>query len=159
MGRAAINAERFLARSADWNTPGALEARGTAKQIITAVDNKDIDNVRRLTDSLKAQRAALGEVRTGWGKLTDSMKANFRMVAESFISFGILYGTINQIKEAIQYVSDLNKEMVKIQVLQVEGAQTNEQIANLALQYNSLAKELGATTIEVATGSVEWLFN
>jgi TP901 family phage tail tape measure protein len=54
-------------------------------------------------------------------------------------------------------VSELNKEMTKIQVLQVGGAKSNEQIASLALQYNGLAKELGATTLEVTKGSVEWL--
>jgi len=49
------------------------------------------------------------------------------------------------------------KEMTKIQVLQAEGAQTPAEIRALAQSYNALAKEMGATTIEVASGSVEWL--
>jgi len=47
--------------------------------------------------------------------------------------------------------------MVKIQVLQAEGARTPEEIRNLAGSFNQLAKELGNTTIEIAEGSVEWL--
>ena len=47
--------------------------------------------------------------------------------------------------------------MIKVQVLQAEGAQSKEEIDALARSFNGLAKELGATTIEVAQGSVEWL--
>ena len=47
--------------------------------------------------------------------------------------------------------------MTKIQVLQIDGAKSNEEISNLAVQYNILAKEVGSTTTEVAKGSVEWL--
>ena len=47
--------------------------------------------------------------------------------------------------------------MIKIQVLQAEGAQTPEEIYNLAQSYNDLAKSLGVTTMEIAEGSVEWL--
>lgn len=134
---------------------------GIGKAVISYTDA--LGNASRVTEQIipkfKTLQQRTIDLTGGFETFAKTMKSNFRMVAESFISFGIIYGTINQIKKAIQYVSDLNEEMVKIQVLQVEGAQTNEQIANLALQYNSLAKELGATTIEVATGSVEWLFN
>lgn len=134
---------------------------GIGKAVISYTDA--LGNASRVTEQIipkfKTLQQRTIDLTSGFETFAKTMKSNFRMVAESFISFGIIYGTINQIKEAIQYVSDLNEEMVKIQVLQVEGAQTNEEIANLALQYNSLAKELGATTIEVASGSVEWLFN
>jgi len=68
-----------------------------------------------------------------------------------------LQGYLNQLKNAMKYVVDLNKEMTKIQVLQVEGAKTREEIDALGKSYNDLAQEMGVTTIQVAQGSVEWL--
>jgi len=159
IGRAALNAEKFLAKSEtmDLRNPRISAAVDTAKQLKIAVDQGDIDTVRNLNSQLEVQKASLTSVKTGWQSLTESMKMNFRMMVESALSFGIIYGALNQLKQGLQYIVDLNKELVNIQVLQVEGAQTPEQIANLALQYNGLAKELGATTIEVTKGSVEWL--
>jgi hypothetical protein len=65
-----------------------------------------------------------------------------------------IYGTINQIKNMEQYVVDLNKAMTDIQLV---NNMTNEGIAQLATEYNGLAKEMGATTLEVAKGSTEWI--
>jgi len=73
-------------------------------------------------------------------------------------SVGLVTAALSQLKDGIQYIKDLNKELTNIQVLQIEGAETDEEIANLSMQYNDLAKSLGSTTIEVTKGSVEWLF-
>lgn len=62
-----------------------------------------------------------------------------------------------QLNEAIKYTIDLNTEMTKIQVLQVESAKTAGEIDRLAQSFNDLAIQLGATTLAVAEGSVEWL--
>jgi K+-sensing histidine kinase KdpD len=73
------------------------------------------------------------------------------------LSIGTMRMAQQMLNDAIRFTIDLNTEMTKIQVLQAEGAQTPGQIRQLALEYNQLAKELGATTIEIAQGSVEWL--
>ncbi len=88
---------------------------------------------------------------------TDGLSNAISRTLQYATSIGLVYGALNQIKQGIQYVKDLNKEMTNIQVLQVTGAQTPEEVNALALSYNRLARELGATTIEVAQGSVEWL--
>ncbi len=72
-------------------------------------------------------------------------------------SVGLITAALSQLREGIQYVKELNKELTNIQVLQIEGAKTDQDIANLSMQYNDLAKSLGSTTIEVTRGSVEWL--
>jgi hypothetical protein len=59
--------------------------------------------------------------------------------------------------EAVKFAIDLNTEMTKIQVLQVEGAKTTEDIRALSVAYNELAQSMGTTTLEIAKGSVEWL--
>ena len=154
MGRAALNAEKFLAKSQsmDLNNPKIAGAVSTAQQLKVAASAGDLDSVRKLNSLLEVQKASLTSVKTGWQSLTESMKSNFRTMVESAISFGVIYGALNQIRQGIQFVKDLNKEMTNIQVLQVEGASSDAEIAQLALQYNDLATAMGATTIEVAKG-------
>lgn len=57
-------------------------------------------------------------------------------------------------KEAYQTIVDLNKAMTDVQMVTGESA---EQTSELAHQYSQMAKELGATTTEVANGAAEWL--
>lgn len=57
-------------------------------------------------------------------------------------------------KEAYQTIVDLNKAMTDVQMVTGESA---EQTAELAHQYSQMAKELGATTTEIANGASEWL--
>lgn len=159
MGRAALNAEKFLAKSAsmDSKNPQVMSAIGTAQQIKIAVSEGDIAKVRTLNEQFQIQKAALSAGKTALDSWTSGIKNAIKQTIEYSISIGLVYGALNQIRQGLQFVKDLNKEMTNIQVLQVTGAQTPEEIGNLALQYNDLAKEMGATTIEVAQGSVEWL--
>lgn len=69
----------------------------------------------------------------------------------------VLYGAMNQLRKGLQYIVDLNKQMTNIQVLQIDGASTNEEINKLAEGFNELAKEMRVTTLSVSAGSVEWL--
>lgn len=57
-------------------------------------------------------------------------------------------------KEAYHTIVDLNTAMTDVQMVTGESA---EQTAELAHQYSQMAKELGATTTEVANGAAEWL--
>jgi hypothetical protein len=152
------NADKFLESSKNKMTsPQLSTAMDTAKNLKKAVDDGDIEGVRRLTKELDLNKAALSTGHQAMRSWTDGMKMAMRMTIEYAASVGLVYGALNQIKEGIQYISELNKEMTNIQVLQVEGAKTNEEIGDLALKYNNLAKELGVVTTEVAAGSVEWL--
>jgi TP901 family phage tail tape measure protein len=65
----------------------------------------------------------------------------------------IIYGSLRNFKEAIQYVKDLNKELTNIQI--VTGMSAGS-VKSLAQDFNDLAIEMGATTLQVAQGSVEW---
>ena len=81
----------------------------------------------------------------------------FQNVMQWASATAIIFGVMQQFKEGIQYVQDLNKEMTNIRVLQVDGAKSAAEIENLANQFNGLAQNMGVTTLEVAKGSVEWL--
>jgi TP901 family phage tail tape measure protein len=67
---------------------------------------------------------------------------------------GLVYGALRQFQEGVQYVKDLNKELTNIQIV---TGMTAKQAENLGLQYNKLAKSMGATTLEIVSGSLELL--
>jgi len=82
------------------------------------------------------------------------MERAIRTTAQYALSLGLVYSAIGQLRDGMQYIIDLNKEMTNIQL--VTGS-SDAEIANLAKGYNTLAKEMGATTLEVAKGSVEFI--
>lgn len=158
MDRAALGAEKFLAKSKSMNqSASVMAATGTAKEILSAVSDKDINKVRELNRQFQIQKAALDSSKTTLQSWSEGLKRSMIHTIEYATSVGLLYGALNKLSKGIQYITDLNKELVSIQVIQAEGAKTPEDIASLAIEYNDLAKELGATTIEISKGSLEWL--
>lgn len=65
----------------------------------------------------------------------------------------LLYGSLQQIEKAVQYVRDLDKEMTNIQLV---TGQSSKEIGELATQYNKLATNLSVSTLTVAKGALEW---
>lgn len=74
------------------------------------------------------------------------------------MSYGLVNNAMNAmttaIRQSIDTVIELNTAMTDVQMVTGESA---EQTAELAHQYSQMAKELGATTTEVANGAAEWL--
>lgn len=158
MERAAKEADLFLAKSKNLaSTPSVQTAIGKAQDLKNAVSEGDIAKVRKFKDELDLAKAALQTGRTGLDSWSEGMRNAIKQTIEYATSIGLVYGALKQIKDGIQYIKDLNKELTNIQVLQIEGASTDSEIANLSMEYNDLAKVLGTTTIEVTKGSVEWL--
>lgn len=108
----------------------------------------------KLDPKLKITQQRTLDLTTGFEKLTKGMMSSIRMTAEYALSIGLLYGALNQLKQGIQYVIDLNKEMTNIQLV---TGQTDAQIAKLAVGYNDLAKEMAVSTLEIAKGSLEFV--
>ena len=77
-----------------------------------------------------------------------------KKVAIWLIATEAIYGTMRKIGESIQYIKDLNKEMIAIQVV---NRVSNEEITQLATGYNKLAREMGVTTLEIAKGALQWI--
>jgi len=156
LSNAYLNAEKFLAKSAnmDMRNPSVASAVGTAQQIKVAVSDGDINKVRELNNQLAIQKASLSGVKSGIDSWTAGLKNAIKQTIEYSVSIGLVYGALNQIKEGIQYIKDLNKELTNIQLV---TGDTDANTAKLAVTYNNLAKETGATTIEVAKGALEWV--
>jgi hypothetical protein len=106
-------------------------------------------NAKNAGDAL---RGAKGDANS-WGY---EINVAIKRTIEWATAMGLLYGTIRQIKEGIQFIQDLNKELVNIQI--VTGA-TNAEAEKMANTFNDLAKATGTTTQTIAEGSSEWLCN
>ena len=74
--------------------------------------------------------------------LISKKERNFLEELQSFL--------IKEVKPLV----DLNKELTNIQLV---TGQTDQEVAKLGVGYNNLAKEMGATTLEVTKGSLEYI--
>jgi len=112
--------------------------------------NTQMNNVN---SSLVEQSSLLRNTTTDGISFGKMIAINAKKVAMWALATGAIYGTLKQIKEGIQYIKDLNKEMTNIQIV---TGMTNYEVGALAVKYNELAKALGSTTLEIAAGSTEW---
>jgi TP901 family phage tail tape measure protein len=149
-------ADKFLERAKGLSkTTEVKKGMATAQQIQTlGTDPKNIDQVRNLRKELEVLDSGIkqsGVSAWNWGK---QIGVAIQRTIEWAGAVGLVYGALRQIREGIQYVTELNKEMVNIQAI---TGMNNDQINSLASDYNSLAKELSATTLEVSRSSVEWI--
>ncbi len=85
---------------------------------------------------------------------TKSMMQSIKSAAQYALSIGLIYKALGELSKGIDYIRELDKEMRNIQIV---AGYTDETIKNLSVGYNSLAREMGATTLEVASGSLEWV--
>lgn len=115
---------------------------------------EEIDRLNKELDKNIAASKRSAVATQSWG---DRMAAAIKQTVTYTLTIGMVRKAQQELNKAIQFAIQLNTEMTKIQVLQAEGAQTPEEINELAQSFNSLAKEMGTTTIAIAEGSVEWL--
>lgn len=154
-----LQADKFLEKSKALNQANPVVYKGIslAQQLKESVAaDKATGQLSQRTLELSRNLATVNErVRTS-GKNLQSWSTEIgiaiKRTMEWATGIGLIYGALNQLKQGTQYVKDLNKEMVNIQVLQAEGAKTNEEINRLSESYNQLAREMSVTTLEVAKG-------
>ncbi len=85
---------------------------------------------------------------------TGTIQRTFRNFVAWLSSAGVLIAMKRAIKGIITYISDLDKALTSAKIVR---GYNEEQIKKLAKSYNELAQEMGATTLEVATATLEWL--
>lgn len=153
LAKAIQRAKEFIEKSKTLNqsNPSVQNATGIAKQMLTETDPA---KMKALNDQLSIYQKGINGATTGTRSFTAEMASSMRRTVEYSLSIGLLYSALNQLRQGLQYVIDLNKEMTNIQL--VTGAST-EEINSMAQGYNNLAKEMGATTLEVAKGSLEFI--
>ena len=116
-----------------------------------------VQDVRGSFDDLRTSVTKVGAsmkntTKDGYG-FTSMLEVAIKKVAIWFLATQAIYGSLRKIEEGIQYIKDLNKELTNVQIV---TGMTADEVDRLAVEYNRLAKEMGATTIQVAQGSLEW---
>ena len=106
------------------------------------------------TESVKKSNTYVSQAVKEQRNLATEMSAVIRRTLESAATLGLMYGALNQLRQGVQYIKDLDKELTNVQVV---TGMSQESVENLATGYNNLAQEMGVTTLEVAKGSLEWL--
>lgn len=97
----------------------------------------------------QAQRKDIVNTKNATSEFGDTIKKVFNYV--------LVYRGFQMLTQGIQQAIDTMKELDKAFTdIQMVTGGTKEETAQLAKDYNGLAKELGATTQEVAEGAGEW---
>jgi hypothetical protein len=160
------SAEKFLSKSKnmDLANKDVIAARNKAQEIINLAPQGDMlgptaspEMIAKSTRELNILAEATKQVGQSTRSWSEGLRQALKHIVEYATGLQLIYGAMNQLKEGIGYVVELNKTMTDIQVIGAEGASTNEEIAQLVVNFNSLAKEMGVTTQAVAEGSREWL--
>ena len=115
---------------------------------------KSIKNMNReLEKSKKKQDAARLSQKT----FVDGLKDGLKMFTGYQLGLRAIQATVQLLAraftDAIETIKELNYHMINVQMVAMTS---NEETAKLANSYSKLAKQLGATTKEIAEGSVEW---
>jgi|GEM_PF-2699830 len=112
--------------------------------------NKEGTALETVVDRVANSTGTARDATKSWSK---EIVNNLAKTIQWGIAMAVVYGGLRSIKEGIAYISELNKELTNVQIVTgMSGAQVND----LAGKYNKLAQSLGATTLEVASGSLEW---
>ena len=148
---------KFLAKMQAWlkkNSAAAKMCSADIKNISSQVESADratLTNLGKQFGAVQKKAEAVGK--TG-RSLVDELKNDIAKIGMWLGGGTVVFGAIHQIKSMISTVSELNKEIVD---LQMATGGTVESTEKLLEQYNVLGKEIGATTVEVANSSEEWL--
>ena len=116
---------------------------------------KSIKNTNReLEKYQKKQEAAKLSQKT----FVDGLKDGLNMFTGYQLGLRAVQATVQLLvrafNDAIETIKELNGYMTEVQMVAMTS---NEETAELADSYSKLAKQLGATTKDIAEGSVEWL--
>lgn len=107
-------------------------------------------SLQKNNELYKAQRKDIVDAKNATSELGDTIKKVFNYVLV-YKGFQLLSEGIQQ---AIDTMKDLDKAFTDIQMV---TGDSDEATAELAQEYNALAKQMGSTTQEVAEGASEWL--
>ena len=137
------------------------EALGNMYESYNAQLAAGIPLTQEQTDALNKQyiatdkaRAAVGSMGKDTANFSHEMQVAIKRTIEWSIAMGAVYGSINQIKQGIQFINELDDALTNVRIV---SGMTADETRELANQYNDLAKELGSTTQAVAEGSLEFI--
>lgn len=114
---------------------------------------KDIKNAAKAQQELNAKIKAQGKDWTNNNQKVTELGDTIKKVFNYILVYRGFQMLQQGVQQAIDTMKDLDKAFTDIQMV---TGDTDEQTAELAQNYNQLAKDMGSTTKEVAEGAAEW---
>lgn len=118
------------------------------KSKLSAADSADFNNLKREFNEIQAEAKQMGL--TG-SKAAQEMKSQFDSILSSVIS---VTAAMQTFRKMVGTAKELDTSLFN---LQVATGSTREETKALLDTYNQMAKELGATTTDIADGADAWL--
>lgn len=118
------------------------------KSKLSAADSADFNNLKREFNEIQAEAKQMGL--TG-SKAAQEMKSQFDSMLSSVIS---VTAAMQTFRKMVGTARELDTSLFN---LQVATGSTREETKALLDTYNQMAKELGATTTDIADGADAWL--
>jgi TP901 family phage tail tape measure protein len=112
---------------------------------------KDIQNLSAGMQRFEAAARAAGKAQRS---LTDETANNAKKMASWMVMGGAIASAFRFVRDVVSNVQELNKAFIDIQIVTNKN---NAEVTGLLSSYSKLAKQLGATTVEVANSAVGWL--
>ena len=108
------------------------------------------ENFQRISNQAQAHAKDMSSLNKSYSKFGATVGNIFKYI----ITYQLYNRMVEGVQNAIQIMKDLDTAFTDIQMVTMG---TEEETYQLSLEYNNLAKEMGATTQEIAEGATEWL--
>jgi TP901 family phage tail tape measure protein len=88
------------------------------------------------------------------GSLSQQLKIQFKQYAIYYAVSSLIQGIVDGISNGVDYAIDLNDALTNIRVVTMDTKKATEDLLKM---YNQMGQDLGANTLDIAEGAVDWL--
>ena len=88
------------------------------------------------------------------GALSQQLKMQFKQYAIYYAVSAVIQGIVESISSCVNYAVDLDTAMTNIRMVTMD---TKDATEDLLKAYNQMGQDLGADTLDIAEGAVDWL--
>lgn len=128
-----------------------IEQRRLSKEQVAQIEAEA--QAQRRLNSLKVQGQKYGA-----NSIFDVLKSGVKNTMARMFDYTGVYRVINKMAASLRNVVQLSKELDTAMFnLRVVSGDSREEAKGLISDYNDLAKQLGATTVEIANAANEWM--
>lgn len=118
---------------------------------VTNAQGEIIDGQYKLTEQGKV---IVDNTKKYNGALSQQIKMQFKQYAIYYAVSAVIQGIVTSISDTINYAVDLNDALTNIRIVTMD---TKEATEDLLKTYNQMGQELGASTLDIAEGAIDWL--
>ena len=135
-----------------------LKQQDKQQNILTKQQRDNLDTLKQKqdleTNITNAKHEQSGIIEKNTSSLAQQIKMQFRQYAIYYAVSSIIQGIVGSISNCVNYTKDLNEVMTNIRIVTMD---TKEATDALLDNYNQMGQKLGANTLDIAEGAVDWL--